>query len=301
MEKLLTDYNIPFITEGHGHTTDGWVNVHCPFCSGAQNFHLGISKKMTGCHCWRCGGHSIISVLNKILNLPEAEVKRILVKYRGGPAAVRKIAEPKVSIHPFKFPHPYTPLNFYGKQYLRKRNFDPEYIEKEWGLLQTGPVSFLDSISYNHRILIPIFWNDEIVSFQSRDISGKSNRKYLACPMKREEIHHKNILYGKQEYWKKSNGIIVVEGVTDVWRFGFSAAATFETSFKMEQVLELAKHNDKFFIVFDNEPQAQEQAQKLMIKLKALGKKAYVKKIKGNDPGDMDQEAADHFVKSLIK
>lgn len=301
VEKLLNDFGIPYVSEGHGHATEDWVNIHCPFCSGNPNYHLGISRTMTGCHCWRCGSHSIVETLHKVLDLPTPEVRRILAKYRHRSFKARKPGiEPRVSIRPLRFPSPHFPLNDFGKQYLSKRGFDPDYITKEWGVLQTGPVSFLDGISYNHRILIPIYWGGKTVSFQSRDITGKSDKRYLTCPMKREEIHHKNILYGKQDKLKHSNGIIVVEGVTDVWRLGNNAVATFGTSFKGEQVLELAKLNDKFFIVFDNEPQAQEQAHKLMIKLRTLGKKVYVKKVK-SDPGNMNQEEANKFVCSIIK
>ena len=244
--------------------------------------------------------HPITEVLHLVLGLPIPEVKRVLAKYRGRPFfRKRSQIEPRVNINPFKLP-PNFPLKAPGRRYLASRGFSPTHVEGEWKISQTGPVSSLDGISYNYRILIPIYWDGKMVSFQSRDITGKSDRKYIACPMRREEIHHKNIIYGKQDKLRRSNGIIVVEGVTDVWRFGTSAAATFGTSFKMEQVLELAKLNDKFFIVFDNEPHAQEQAHKLMIKLKTLGKTVYIKKVVG-DPGEMTQTEANKFVRSIIK
>jgi len=299
VEQFLTDYNILHTTEGE-HTTEGWTNIHCPFCAGSKDFHLGIGDDFEGCHCWRCGSHSIIETLGKILNLPYAEIRKILEKYKTNSIKIKKhTTEPKVSIHPFKFPKPNSTLNKYGKRYLLKRGFDPEYLEQEWGLLQTGPVSFLDKLSYDNRILIPIYWNGRIVSFQSRDITGKSDKRYLACPMKREEKHHKTILYGRQEYWENSKGIIVVEGPADVWRFGRASAATFGTAFKIEQVLQLAKHHDRFFIVFDNEIHAQAQAKKLSIKLKTLGKKVQIENVE-DDPGSMKQEDADYFVKILL-
>jgi len=68
----------------------------------------------------------------------------------------------------------------------------------------------------------------------------------------------------------------------------------------MEQVLALAKIHDRFFIVYDNEPQAQQQARKLAVKLKALGKKVFIETV-DTDPGDMKIEDARHFVKTLLK
>lgn len=299
IERLLLDFNIPYATEEHKHCTDGWVNVHCPFCVGQQNFHLGISKEHGGCHCWRCGGKSTINTLGKILGLPPAEVTKILRNYDHTATRRKLVKEPEVSIHPFKYPSPNFPLTRAYKNYLAGRGFDPDHLEQEWKLLQTGPVSFLDGIAYNHRIIIPIYWDGKPVSFQARDITGHSDRKYLACPRKRERVHHKDILYGKQELWESLSALIIVEGVTDVWRLGPCAVATLGIEFKMEQVLHLAKYNDRFFIAFDNDLQAQMQARKLSIKLRALGKKVHIETIK-EDPGSMSQDDADHFVKELL-
>jgi len=262
---------------------------------------MGISEDLKICNCWRCGVHSTVDTFKRLLNLPYPEIRKLLDEYSENSIGVRKrIPEPKVSINPFKFPEPNFPLNKYGKKYLSKRGFDPEYLEQEWGLKQTAPISFLDGIQYSHRILIPIRWGGKVVSFQSRDITGKSDLKYLSCPTRREEKHHKTILYGKQEAWLESKGIIVVEGPADAWRFGPSSAATFGTSFMMEQVLQLAKHNDRFFIVFDNETNAQKQAKKLMIKLRTLGKYVRIEKV-DDDPGSMKQDDANHLVKQLLK
>lgn len=304
IQQLLTDHNIKHITEGQ-HTTVGWINIHCPFCAGSQNYHLGISQEHGGGHCWRCGGHSLFSVLSKILGLPNAEIRRIIDKYQGisgqKKTAVEPKTAPKVILHPFKFPKPNQPLTDRYKAYLSDRGFDPDKLERDWKLSQTGSISLLDGVSYSHRILIPIFWDGRIVSFQARDVTDTSTRKYLACPKRRERIHHKDILYGRQEYWSNAKAIIVVEGVTDVWRFGFCAAATFGIEFKMEQVLQLLKLHDRFFIVFDDEPQAQEQARRLSLQIKAKtrGMRVHVEMVKG-DPGGMKQDDADHFVRQLI-
>jgi len=304
IEKLLQDYGIPYVTESeHHHSTHGWINIHCPFCHGSKNFHLGISLyQPTVSHCWRCGWHSTTSVLSRILNISVGKAKNLIQEYAGPTGTIRKKAkEPRVSILPIKFPQPYFEhLNEDGKKYLERRGFDPEKLEKKWKLKQTGPISFLGKISYGNRIIIPIYWGGQLVSFQTRDITERSGKRYLACPMKREVIHHKHIVYGNEEKWGKYPALIVVEGVVDVWKLGTSAVATFGTSFTMEQVLALAKIHDRFFIVYDNEPQAQQQARKLAVKLKALGKKVFIETV-DTDPGDMKIEDARHFVKTLLK
>lgn len=297
IERLFKDYNIDYVTEGNKHCSSGWVNIHCPFCSGSQNYHLGISEDMNGGHCWRCGGHSISKILIKILNIDPSEVPEILTRYKGG--GRKRVKEPRIAINPLKLPEHHE-IDKYGKQYLQKRGYDVDKLKKDWGISQTTPLSILDGIKYNHRILIPIYWNGEIVSFQTRDITDKHPLKYMACPMKREKIHHKNIVYGKQEYASRLNRIIVVEGVFDVWRFGFCAFATLGTSFKKEQVIALSKLSDDFVIIFDGEKEAQKKAKELSIKLKTLGKKVHIEKIKG-DPGEMKQKDANDLVKTIIK
>lgn len=297
IERLLSDYHIPYVTEGHKHSTQGWVNIHCPFCAGSQDFHLGISNDHGGGHCWRCGGHSSLFILSKVLNLPPSKVKAILQRYQTNITA-RRVQEAQVTIHPFKYPKPFSKLSAPYKKYLESRGFDADYLEQEWGLLQTGPVSYLDGIPYGHRIIIPIEWDEDVVSFQARDITDRSTLKYLACPKRREKVHLKNILYGKQQAWDSLDSIIIVEGVTDVWRLGRCSAAVFGIEFKMEQVLALRKYDAKFFILFDDEPQAQIKAREFAIKLKALGKRTEIIKIKG-DPGSMKQDDADHLVRQL--
>lgn len=299
VRRFLQDYNIQFMTEGNKHCTSGWINIHCPLCPGSQDYHLGIEETGNGVHCWRCGGHSLSEIVSRLLGISFGEAGTIIRKYSRGVIPRGQVEEAKVSIFPLKYPSPNMPLNKIGREYLRKRGFDPDKLEEDWGILQTGPISFLDKINYSHRILIPIYWDGEIVSFQARDITNRSDLKYLACPKRREKIHHKNILYGNQKYWKDSKALIVVEGVPDVWRFGPSAVATFGIEFKMNQVLELAKAHKKFFIIFDDEPQAQLKARELAVKLKTLGRWVQIVQIEG-DPGEMEQEKADNLVKELL-
>jgi len=299
IEELLSVYGVPFVTEGHSHTTPGWVNIHCPFCKGSQNYHLGINEESGACHCWRCGSHGLVDVLSRTLGLSQGRTFELLKQYRKMPSTRRKRSTQRTSALPFKLPSPNYPLSGQYKEYLENRGFDPDKLEREWGLLQTGPASYLDGISYSHRILVPIYWDRRIVSFQARDVTGKSSVRYLACPGQRELVPHQSILYGKQSYWLRSHAMIVVEGVTDVWRLGPCAAAVFGIEFRLEQVLQLLHHGDRFFVIFDNEHYAQKQARKLAIKLRALGRETHVLAVQ-TDPADLSQDEADYMVKQLL-
>lgn len=298
IEQIYKDYGIYYEPQ-----QNGWINTTCPFCDDTKA-HLGCAPDSLTFNCWRCGWHPTKETIAKLLNIRESDVSALLKQYnlRKRPARDKKEFNRKINIHPFRYPEPYdSKLGKVHKKYLKKRGFDPIYMEKEWDLISTGPVSFLDKLDYKYRIIIPIIWNGEVVSFQSRDVTEQSKFKYMVCPPEREKIHHKNIIYGNQEYWEYNRVGIITEGVTDVWKLGPLACATFGMKFTMPQVLEMAHQFDRIFIVFDSEKQAQKQAKKLAIKLRMLRKEVYIQTVgKNKDPGDLTQEDADHFVRQLI-
>lgn len=301
--RLFQDYGVDFVTsDQHHHVTRGWLGVHCPFCPGPRNYHLGISPT-GGCYCWRCGKHTLRETLSALLGVPESQVGAILRKYGGGRIILPTRAEPRVSIRPLRFPNPYSEkLTGRYAEYLAQRGFDPEKLNREWRVCQTGPVSYLDGIDFSYRILIPIYWDGEVVSFQTRDITERARAKYMACPREREIRHHKEILYVHPDGPPDDRVGIIVEGVTDVWRLGRRAMATFGIEFKLEQVLTIAEHLDRIFVIFDPEPQAHRQARKLAVRLRMLGKEVLIiDNIPGSDPGAMSQKDADRLVRELTR
>jgi len=293
---LFKDFNIPFETEGKN-CAPGWVNICCPSCADIS-FHLGYNLKQDYMHCWRCGHKKVSTVISKILNLTEERAWVLLKQY--GEISTRPQPEPVVRIRTkaHRLPSGVSPLSTSHKHYLESRHYDPEMTEQLWNLVGTGPVSLLDGIDYKHRIIAPIIWGGEEVSFQSRDITGRHKLRYITCPKDRELVHHKHIIYGRQEDWTSTG--ICVEGITKVWRLGVNSFCTFGIEYTPTQVRVIAKAFKRVAVVFDPEPQAQKQAQKLVSNLRFRNVDAWNINI-GMDPGDMKQEDADYFVKQLIK
>jgi hypothetical protein len=233
-----------------------------------------------------------------LLNVDKAEAYRLIKDYHG--TSHIKHVEVNLKKKRFTFPTHTTDVEKRHLRYLEERGFDPEYIVKHWNLQGTGPVATVDNISYKHRIIIPIYWNNEIVTYQGRDITNKQPQKYLACPKIREKIHHKHIVYAHPENWEKmkwGTGICT-EGVTDVWRLGDSAFCTFGIKYKVEQVRVIAKHFKRVAVFFDDESQASEQAEKMIGELQFRGVDAFRVMCKG-DPGGLPQEEADYMVKQI--
>lgn len=294
--ELFNHLNIQYVTEGHKHCRPGWANMPCPYCTGNPGMHLGFDLENEYFRCWRCGWHPLIETLHKLTGLPFPRIKEA-IRLFGGTNRVRRTVKDTVRMKAFRFPSGTNILSKPHRVYLRKRGFDPDDLEHEWGLKSTGIISSLDDSDYANRIIVPIYWNSELVSFQGRAAVNKEP-KYKACPKERELVHHKHILYGKQQEWKSTG--ICVEGVTDVWRLGKYAFAVFGIEYKIQQVRQICQHFTRVAVVFDDDAQAVKQANKLVAELRMKGVDAFRIPIVG-DPGGMSQVDADALVHEIIK
>lgn len=304
IEQLYRDFNIDYVTEGHRHAHPGWIHTHCPFCAGSRDYHLGFDTNDEKFMCWRCGWHAPQITISSVLNVNMYEARSLLKKY-GGRYAKAKELRRKIKRKGFRLPKNSEALKTNHKQYLLNRGFDPKYLIKTFGLLgtsfnaplSTGVGSARKLLNYKHRIILPFTWDSKIVTFDARDITNRAQNKYQACPADREDIPHKNILYGKQDKW--GDTLIAVEGPTDVWRMGVHSGATSGIKYTPAQVRVLAKNFKRVPVLFDDEPQAIAQANKLVSDLKFRGLDSFRVDIKG-DPGGLSQEEANYLVKQLI-
>jgi hypothetical protein len=302
--QFYIDHSIDHSLE-HKNVRDGWVGIDCPFCGTAETrgkYHLGYNMDEKYFSCWVCGGHSIPNTISRLIKVSTRKAEEIIEKY-GGVMAPRQTPRVRIGTRRFKFPSGSLKLDWQHKQYLKRRGFDWESLAATWGVMGTGPSSRLIThdeekiLNYSNRILAPIIWDNEIVTYQARDITDRHMAKYMACPPERERISHKHILYGLQHEWE-SRGICV-EGIFDAWRFGPKAFATFGVKYTREQVTEIKRHFKEVAIAFDPEEAAQEQARKLMKELNFKGVRAWIVGLP-SDPGSMDQEEADELVNSIL-
>jgi len=302
IESLYRDHNIDYVSDsGHRHARQGWVNTSCPFCTGNPGYHLGYDTHGKKFVCYRCGGHSAQNTISELLHVTYKEAKKLLKQYGAHIGRQHKMTH-KIRTMSFKLPSNAEELQERHIKYLIKRKFDPDYLIKEFKLLGTGMMSKLKAkddkiLNYKHRIIIPFYWDNEIVSFDSRDITEKAINKYQACPLERELIEHKHILYGRQDKWNDT--AVCLEGPTDVWRMGFNSFATSGIKYTPKQLRLIAKLFKRVPVIFDDEPQAIKQADKLVSDLKFRGVDAFRVDIQG-DPGGLEQSEADYLMKQLI-
>lgn len=290
--KFYQDHGIDYKTEGHKHCRPGWIQVECPLCSGEQGYHLGFNLERGYFHCWRCGGHSIDIVIRTLLSCSKGEAILLLKKYDD--VLTHFISSPKKKSERCVFPPETVDMGPYHKSYLSSRGFNPDGLERVWGLKGTGPVG-----AYSHRIIAPIFFNKRMVSYQGRDITDKAELRYKACESDKEILDHKTILYG----WDLVPGssVVIVEGITDAWRMGPGSLATFGIGYKREQVLLISKKFRRVFILFDNDEkgEGQEAADRLFIDLKNYMRDVQIVELIGYpDPAKIPDDEADYFMKS---
>ena len=299
VHNFYDDYGIDYY-EGdyhHQHCREGWTQTECPRCSGNPGLHLGFSGSSGQFVCWRCGFMPIIEAIRLFLGVSWPEAKRIAKKYGGEKVYHKYERAPKEKN--IKVMLPTSTLDSFPKrhrQYLEERNFDPDKLIDLWDLKATGKKGVC---KYKNRILAPYYYRNTLMSYQTRALKNIEPR-YMACSMDNERRHHKYCLYGIDMCLGKS--VLVVEGITDVWRMGIGAVSTSGIKYTETQVLLLAKHFENVFVLYDETEQvAQDQAKKLSQTLSTMGK--YSEHITlgiDHDPAELSDKDAKYLMRELL-
>jgi len=250
-QDILTEYNIPIAPEGHHHCRPNWIQIDCPFCGkDSQKWHLGYSVENNFFNCWRCGSHNIITTLVEITNKRYYQIKQMLDGL-DIPRIKREKSKGRLIL-----PRGIKKLRSAHIKYLRSRGFDWQKLEQLWGIQGIGVASKL-----SWRIFIPIIYHSQIVSWTTRSVLGnKYVSRYISAGEKEESIPHHELLYGEDF---ARGAIIVNEGVTNAWRIGPGAVATFGVGYSQKQLEHISRYLIRA-ICFDNEPEAQKRARKLV-------------------------------------
>lgn len=251
-QDICDEYRIQIAPEGHHHTTPNRIQLDCPHCSPNSNrYRLGYNLVTNRLSCWSCGSVDFYETIRLLTNESDSKVREIARQLRQSDYTPKqdtekargKLAIPK-GVGPLLDPH---------NKYLRKRGFNPEELEKVWGIKGIGFDPILP-----WRIWIPIIQKGQTVSWTTRSIKDDGTRYKTARP-DQEAINHKHLLFGI-DYCK--NSCICVEGPLDAMMIGPGAVGLFGLQFSSPQILTLSRFS-KRIICLDNEPQAQQKANRL--------------------------------------
>lgn len=294
--QFMVDYGIDFVPGPAEDTGKNWYGVQCPLCDDSKK-HGGFHKVGGGYYCHRCENKDLVEVVTALAGTKRNDAFGILKQY--GVQFSKHIATEKKIYRrrniDIKFPYGTRELRKPHQDYLRNRNFDPFKIEKEWNLLGTAKFAG----SWSHRIIIPVYdSNNTLLSYQGRDITGRSSIRYKALENEKSILDLKYCLYGVRETTGKR--VLVCEGPIDVWRLGYGSVAFFGTSHTLAQLIELSRF-DTVFIFFDqDEPESIVKAEMLTFDLSMIGVDAYAVNADIDcDPGDLDDEDAEYLMREL--
>lgn len=271
------------ITTSGKNVIPGNVNIRCPFCSDQSN-HLNCNPDKETVFCWKCGNHSLWDLLDTIGTKARAYY---LEKYRQGKKTKARYPGTKAVAAACKMPSTEPELNPRACQYLKSRGFDPVELQQLYDIRSTGPIG-----AHKFRVIIPVYYRDQVVSFVGRDYTGRQQLRYKTAGREEEAVHHKSILYGL-DACEDLDTVVVVEGIMDAWRLGPGSVATFGTTVTAAQINVLVGLQKSIVVLFDNEPEAQQKAKELQAALQLLG--CRVERIElpegVKDPGELSPRA----------
>lgn len=273
--ELLQQHGIDIRTEGHEHCRPGWAQLDCPQCSADwKHFRLGLNLRKGYFACWACGGMGTLLTLKRLTGLGYRELKELNFG--------RERVHDEEDVRGKLVLPPSGPLTAHHKEFLSLRGFPPTLTAMRWGLSGTTQLG-----NHRWRIVIPVVYQGQVVSFTTRAITEEQHPRYLSAAPHEERLNHRHLLYGHD--LACGSTVIVVEGPLDVWAVGPGCVATFGTAITPAQVRKLARY-PRVVTCFDNEPNAQTRARKLAAELSAFGGEVLnVVMETGKDPSRADE------------
>ena len=264
----------------------GWVGLSCVYCHDDHN-HLGINLDHKHFSCWKCNAKG--SVLRLIQDMERIGLHEAISRVEEFETALpteiadrTRLSEKGIGILPVGCSRV---LTVGQEHYLTKRRFNAGNLVREWGLMsgpQTGP--------WAYRVIIPVHFRGELVTWIGMDTVSKSQVKYKAAPVEESYIPTSELIYGVDHV---RDVAVVVEGTTDVWRLGKGAIALLGmnlTHHKINQLLQLKAK--KFYVMLDGEELAIKNAHILAKTLSLAGKQVEVLELDEGDPDNLTGEQA---------
>jgi hypothetical protein len=234
-----------------------------------------------GFHCFNCGTsvkceEESDGISNKMLNVleafgvPKKDVLRVVTakKIKNPNKKTEKTSRPRP-----QFKHIQIPDHFYKLSDAAEDNVIAqkarEFIEKEKYIkadeypfyLSTAitnnpdPKEINIAKSLRNRLIIPAFYNEEMIYYIARSLDDDSKNKYLNAP-----IPKSNIIYGMDNLYKNQNNpLFVTEGFFDA--FHLKGVAVLENHMTKDQIDILNSSSRKKIVVPDRHGDSRELAE----------------------------------------
>jgi DNA primase len=261
---------------GGKNISKGWVGISCLFC-GDHSTHMGINKSNGMFSCWNCDEKgNFIKLISEIDGVNFHEAKKIAQKYDFKEYEEKEFTPYSGKILPKECKKHLPNLHI---NYLKSRNFNPYFLIKKYQLQACNTIG-----KYRLRIIAPIIINHQYVSFVAADVTRKSNFPYRFPPNDKVKLPLRSCLYNIDSV---KSQVIIVEGITDVWRIGGSVVATLGKYLTQEQLsLLLQKEVVRAVVIPDND--AIESGEKIANQLSGIIDDVEFIELPAGDPADLN-------------
>lgn len=235
--------------------------VSCPFCNDTRgrlniNHRYAVRDTITGgdnrhlAHCFNEDCLADPATRRQLFDLifPRTRSQRQLNE-RTIPIPARRTTRPASEAQPaIVWPTKAIPLHRLrqghpARRYLEQRQFDTKLLGQKWGVCYCEP----SEKPYGSRILMPIrtlksnlrnAHIEQLVGWQARALPPVQQPKYRNS----RGLRKSDVLYALPEAVKSEGPVVLVEGVTDVWRLGSNAVALLGKFMSDRQGTLIARH-----------------------------------------------------------
>lgn len=261
-ENVLRDLNIHYTTRGKN-LSYGRLGICCPFC-GDTGYHAAFTADGEIYTCWKCGWHKSVDALMALSDRSYYDVSLVIKRHEDSAIILRSRKKASaISVEMIG-----GPLKDRHEEYLVSRGHDPDELVEKYKITGTNPIMPEPYSDWANRIIIPIFFNGELVSYQGRDITGLAEIRYKFLSLERSVLDPKLTLYNYDNCKKDYVGL--VEGAFKVFKFGSDCVSSFGVKMREAQYRLLTRYK-KVYIMFDPDMAGRTNARIVGNKLAALG------------------------------
>lgn len=291
--EYLESKGIEYRAEGKN-ISSGWIGVNCPFCpDGDPSFHLGIHLDKGTINCWRCKAKGYMTKLVMYLEDIKYEQARLIsdrfsISYQDDRRTLIDDEGRHGALQTTLPAEAQTELLELHENWLKRRNFKVDIFYK-YKLQCTSMIG-----DWKFRFIIPIYMNNQLISWTSRDITEKADEIYKNAPIERCIMPVKQCLYNIDTV---KDTAIIVEGATDVWRIGDGTVGTLGVQFTSNQI-RLLNRVSRAFVLYDAD--ALDEAERLAYDLTTNVPEVHILELKEGDPANLTQSEVDDLRKDIF-
>ncbi len=283
-----------------------WLH-RCPRCSGAEHLYINIEKRCG--HCFRCGwSPGLVDLLAELEHRPRREILARIARHaapRRDPdlealrarvlALGARWPAPRVGAPALPLPDAYIPLAAHHdgateralgpfRDYLARRRISEDHIARHRiGCALVG--------RYQGRVILPVFTEGRLFTYQARDITGRAPAKYLGPP----GAALGQVLFNL-DHARRYPQIVLCEGIISALCAGPDAVASFGKALKPGQVALLAHAGRPVTVLYDaakaktGAAAAHAEAHAAAERLQRAGLTVRIARLQCGDPADHPPE-----------